>query len=50
MAVPLLLWGAAAALAATGVKKGIDAKKDFDKAEDIAERARKRHQGGIALC
>lgn len=48
MAVPLLLWGAAAALAATGVKKGIDAKKDFDRAEDIAERARKRHSNAVS--
>ncbi|MBS4699754.1 MULTISPECIES: hypothetical protein [Aeromonas] len=48
MAVPLILWGAAAALAATGVKKGIDAKKDFDKAEDIAERARKRHGNAVS--
>ncbi|WOE65444.1 hypothetical protein RY972_15475 [Aeromonas allosaccharophila] len=48
MAVPLILWGAAAALAATGVKKGIDAKKDFDRAEDIAERARKRHGNAVS--
>lgn len=48
MAVPLILWGAAAALAATGVKKGVDAKKDFDRAESIAQRARRRHSNAVS--
>ena len=48
MAVPLILWGAAAALAATGVKKGVDAKKDFDRAENIAQKARRRHRDTVS--
>lgn len=35
----ILLWGAAAAVAAVGVKKGIDAYNDFDDAKSIGERA-----------
>ncbi|MGL5039512.1 MAG: hypothetical protein ACRC6D_05225 [Aeromonas sp.] len=48
MAIPLLLWGAAAALAATGVKKGVDAKKDFERAESIADRAGRRHRTAVS--
>lgn len=44
MAVPLLLWGAAAALAATGVVKGAGAISDINKAKDIGERAERRHR------
>lgn len=48
MAIPLLLWGAAAALAATGVKKGLDAKEDFERAENIANQARNRHSNAVS--
>lgn len=44
MAVPLLLWGAAAALAATGMVKGAGAISDINKAKDIGERAERRHR------
>lgn len=35
----LLVWGAAAAVAAVGVKKGVDAYNDFDRAKEIGNRA-----------
>lgn len=49
MAIPVLLWGAAAALGATGVVKGLEAIGNQSKAQDIGERAerlykRKRRQ------
>lgn len=44
MALPFILWGAAAAVAAVGVKKGIDAKGDFDRAERIGKRAQNSHE------
>lgn len=44
MPLPFILWGAAAALAATGVKKGFDAKEDFDKAKRIGICAEKAHK------
>lgn len=37
-----LLWGAAAVLAGTGVKKGIDAYEDSSKAKSIGERAERK--------
>ena len=40
MAVPLLLWGAAALLAGTGVVKGVKAMSNFDDAKNIGESAR----------
>ena len=39
MPIPLLLWGAAAALAATGVVKGAQASSNFDKAKEIGKDA-----------
>lgn len=41
--LPILLWGAAAALAATGVVKGVEAKNNFDEAESIGNSARRRY-------
>lgn len=42
MPLPILLWGAAAALAATGIYKGSEAKEMFDKAKRIGNNA-ERH-------
>ena len=39
MPIPLLLWGAAAALAATGVVKGVQASNMMDEAKEIGEKA-----------
>lgn len=39
MPIPLILWGAAAALAATGVFKGVEASGNFSKAKEIGEAA-----------
>jgi len=47
--IPVLLWGGAAALAALGVKKGVDASNDFDKAKRIGESAENDHKKAIAL-
>ena len=44
MALPFILWGAAAALAATGVVKGVEAKNNFSEAEDIGKSARRRYE------
>ena len=44
MAIPVLLWGAAAALAATGVVKGAGAISDINKAKEIGERAERRYK------
>lgn len=44
MALPFILWGAAAALAATGVVKGVEAKNNFSEAENIGNSARKRYE------
>lgn len=44
MAIPVLLWGAAAALAATGVVKGAGAISDINKAKEIGERAERSHK------
>ena len=48
MALPLLLWGAAAALGSYGVKKGFDAKSDNDKAKRIGERAERQHRRALS--
>lgn len=45
--IPLLLGGAALASAGYGVKKGIDAKDDFEKAERIGKRAKRRHEEAV---
>lgn len=44
MAIPVLLWGVAAALAATGVVKGAGAISDLNDAKDIGERAERRYR------
>lgn len=44
MAIPLVLWGAAAGLAALGAKKGFDAKEDFDKAKRIGRWAEEAYE------
>jgi hypothetical protein len=44
MALPFVLWGAAALLAGTGVVKGIGAVSDFDDAKSIGESARRRYE------
>ncbi|CWM14623.1 TPA: hypothetical protein ACFN7P_001199 [Neisseria meningitidis] len=44
MAIPVLLWGAAAALAATGIVKGAAALSDIDDAKEIGERAERRYK------
>lgn len=43
MPLPFLLAGAAVAAGAIGVKKGLAAKKDFQKAKEIGERAEKQY-------
>lgn len=47
MPIPLILWGAAAAAAAIGVKKGIDAKSDFDLAKSIGESSQEKYKKAI---
>lgn len=42
MPLPIILWGAAAALAATGVFKGVEASGNFDKAREIGESAERK--------
>jgi hypothetical protein len=44
MALPFVLWGAAALLAGTGVIKGVEAKGNFDKAKRIGEDAQEEFQ------
>ena len=44
MPIPLILWGAAAALAATGVFKGVEASNNFDKAKELGLDAEKRYK------
>ena len=46
--IPVLLWGGAALLAATGVKKGVEASSDFDKAKRIGENAEDDHKKALA--
>ena len=48
MPLPLLLWGAAALLAGTGVVKGAVAISDFDDAKKIGKSAEKRHKDAEA--
>lgn len=48
MALPFILWGAAVLLAGTGVKKGLDAKENFDKAKDIGRDAEEEYQDAEA--
>jgi phage shock protein A len=48
MPIPLLLWGAAAALAATGVVKGVQASNMMDEAKEIGEKAERKHRRAAA--
>jgi hypothetical protein len=48
MPLPILLWGAAAALTATGVFKGVKAYNNFDEAKKIGEEAERRHKNALA--
>jgi len=47
MPLPLLLVGAAVLAGGYGVKKGIDAKSDFDKAESLNNQARASYDKGV---
>ena len=47
MALPFILAGAALLAGGIGVKKGIDAKEDFDRAERIGRRAKRNHEDAI---
>lgn len=44
MAIPVLLWGVAATLGATGVFKGAKAVIDIDEAKEIGEKAERRYE------
>ena len=44
MPLPVILWGAAALLAGTGVVKGVGAMSDFDNAKEIGKSSEKRHR------
>ena len=44
MPLPIILWGAAALLAGTGVVKGVSAMSDFDDAKNIGKSAERRHE------
>ncbi len=44
MAIPVLLWGAAAVLGATGLVKGAGAISDINEAKEKGERAERRYK------
>ena len=46
--IPVLLGGASLLAGAVGVKKGLDAKEDFDRAERIGKSAQRRHENAVA--
>jgi hypothetical protein len=48
MPIPLLLWGAAAALAATGVVKGVQASNMRDEAKEIGDAAEAKYKKHLA--
>lgn len=48
MAIPFIIGAAAVAAGAFGVKKGIDAKEDFERAERIGKRSQKKHEEAIS--
>lgn len=48
MPLPFILWGAAAALAATGVVKGVEAVGNMNEAKEMGERAERRHRRKIS--
>ena len=45
--IPVLLGGASLIASAVGIKKGLDAKEDFDRAERIAENAKRNHERAL---
>lgn len=47
MPIPIILWGAAAALAATGVVKSVQAKNNFNEAEETGKNAEKRYDNAL---
>ena len=47
MPVPLILGAAALLAGGIGIKKGLDAKEDFDRAERIGESAKRRHESAV---
>lgn len=48
MAIPFIIGAAAVAAGAFGVKKGIDAKEDFERAERIGKRSQEKHEKAIS--
>lgn len=46
--IPVLLGGASLIASAVGIKKGLDAKEDFERAERIAENAKRSHERAIS--
>lgn len=46
--IPVLLGGASLLAGAFGVKKGLDAKEDFDRAERIGKDAQRRHENAVS--
>lgn len=46
--IPLLLGGASLATGIFGVKKGLDAKEDFDRVERIGKDAQRRHENAVS--
>lgn len=47
MPLPIILWGAAALAGAYGIKKGFDAKADFDEAESLNNKAKRIYDEAI---
>jgi hypothetical protein len=47
--IPLLLGAASLITGGYGIKKGIDAKKNFDKAESIGRDAKSRHERAVNI-
>ena len=45
--IPVLLGGASLIASAVGIKKGLDAKEDFDRAERIAENTKRNHERAL---
>ena len=48
MPVPLILGAAALLAGGIGIKKGFDAKEDFDRAERIGKNAQRKHESAVA--
>ena len=46
--IPVLLGGASLIASVVGVKKGLDAKEDFERAERIGKSAQRRHENAVA--